>query len=213
RGRAREPCPGPRPPRGAGSKRVAGAAAREARERVKTPDPPAAPRHAAINELLPFIGFVERHPIGSTVEATVDSYSSHGAYVTVDGVRAYVPLRYLGEPPPRSARDVLALGSTAPFVVVSFNAPRRGIDLAMPGFEPPGIVVQPAKKAAKRTRRAAAVEAPPEPARVVAEAAPKETLAKAAKKTTKAKKAAKVTKATKATKATRATKAKQAPAP
>jgi hypothetical protein len=147
---------------------------------AKSAQPPAGTRHAAINELLPFLGFVERHPIGSTVDATIESYSSHGAYVTVGDVRAYVPLRFLGDPPPRSARDVLALGSTAPFVVVSFNAPRRGIDLAMPGFQPPGVVVEPVKKAAKRTRKAAAVEAPE------AEAPP----VKKATRATKAKKAA-----------------------
>ncbi len=67
-------------------------------------------RHTPINELLPFLGFVEHHPVGTMVEATTESYSSHGAYVTVGDVRAYVPLRYLADPAPRSARDVLALG-------------------------------------------------------------------------------------------------------
>jgi hypothetical protein len=155
---------------------------------AKRAQPPAGGRHGAINELLPFLGFVERHPIGSTVDATIESYSSHGAYVDVDGVRAYVPLRFLGAPPPRSAREVLALGSTAAFVVVSFNAPRRGIDLAMPGFQPADIVVEPVKKAAKRTRKAAktpAVEAAPVPAAPAPEAPTRK-----ATRATKAKKAA-----------------------
>src|SRR5690349_4649693 len=91
---------------------------------------PTAARHAPVNDLLPFLGFVEQHPIGTSVQATTESYSSHGAYVTMDGVRGYVPLRYLGDPAPRSAREVLAMGETATFVVVSFNPPRRGIDLA-----------------------------------------------------------------------------------
>src|SRR5206468_1900508 len=83
-------------------------------------------RHAAVNDLLPFLSFVEEHPVGTMVEATTESYSSHGAYVRVgDDVRAYVPLRYLDDPAPRSARDVLTLGETTPFVVVSFNPPRR----------------------------------------------------------------------------------------
>ena len=154
---------------------------------AKRAQPPAGGRHGAINELLPFLGFVERHPIGSTVDATIESYSSHGAYVDVDGVRAYVPLRFLGDPPPRSAREVLALTSTAPFVVVSFNAPRRGIDLAMPGFQPADIVVEPVKKAAKRTRKAVkapAVEAAPAP-----ETPEPQAPAKKATRATKAKKA------------------------
>jgi hypothetical protein len=191
---ASEPMPVPRTPPPATGRRkksvepkaveakavAAAVAAATSPAPAKSAQPPAGTRHAAINELLPFLGFVERHPIGSTVDATIESYSSHGAYVTVGDVRAYVPLRFLGDPPPRSARDVLALGSTAPFVVVSFNAPRRGIDLAMPGFQPPGVVVEPVKKAAKRTRKAAAVEAPE------AEAPP----VKKATRATKAKKAA-----------------------
>jgi Zc3h12a-like Ribonuclease NYN domain len=183
---ASEPMPAPKAPPPGGRKKAAAAVTAPAP--VKRAEAPAATRHAAINELLPFIGFVERHPIGSTVDATVDSYSSHGAYVTIGDVRAYVPLRYLGDPPPRSARDVLALGTTAPFIVVSFNAPRRGIDLAMPGFEPPGVVVQPVKKAAKRTRKAATVETPPA---AVPEPAPEAPPAKAAKKATRATKAKK----------------------
>jgi len=129
---------------------------------------------------------VEHHPIGSTVEATTESYSSHGAYVTIDGVRGYVPLRYLGDPAPRSARDVLAMGERATFVVVSFNPPRRGIDLAKPEFAPPSAAGAPmvdmaalvpeaarAKKAAaKRTRKAAAVPVE-EPAAPVKKAAAK----------------------------------------
>src|SRR5215207_246219 len=154
---------------------------------------PAGVRHAAINDLLPFLSFVEHHPVGSTVNATTESYSSHGAYVTVGDVRGYVPLRSLGDPPPRSARDVLAMGETEPYVVVSFNAPRRGIDLARPDFAPPGLAVVAsdaalAKKATKRTRKAAAVVVTPEPAEpeVGVVAGPVEPVKKAAKRTRKA---------------------------
>src|SRR5215204_1532068 len=188
---ASEPMPVPKAPppsgRGRGRKKVdADAGAPPSAAPGMTV--PAGVRHAAVNDLLPFIGFVEQHPIGSTVEATTESYSSHGAYVTMDGVRGYVPLRYLGEPAPRSAREVLAMGETATFVVVSFNAPRRGIDLAKPEFAPPLPAALPAmppevaelaeaaaegeaparapakgraKKAAKRTKKAAAAVAEP----------------------------------------------------
>ena len=91
-------------------------------------------KHDPINELLPFLDFVERHPVGSTVEATVDAFSSHGAYVLAGEARCYVPLRHLGDPAPRSAREVLSLGEQRTFVVVSFNAQRRGIDVADPAF-------------------------------------------------------------------------------
>src|SRR5207247_517099 len=91
--------------------------------------------------------FVERHPIGSPVEATIESYSSHGAYATVGTVRCYLPLRYLANPAPRSARDVVGLGDRLQLVVVSFNPSRRGIDVAVPELAP-----APVAAAAKRTR-------------------------------------------------------------
>src|SRR3954447_12417240 len=150
---ASEPMPVPKAPppggRGRGRKKA------DADAGASGPAPgaavPAGVRHAPVNDLLPFLGFVEEHPIGSSVEATTESYSSHGAYVTMDGVRGYVPLRYLGDPAPRSARDVLAMGETATFVVVSFNAPRRGIDLAKPEFAPPTAAGAPVVDVASLT--------------------------------------------------------------
>jgi hypothetical protein len=166
---------------------------------------PSGVRHAPVNDLLPFLGFVAEHPIGSTVEATTESYSSHGAYVTMNGVRGYVPLRYLGDPAPRSAREVLAMGETSTFVVVSFNPPRRGIDLAKPEFAPPSAAsvplvdmaalaaaaepTAPVKKTARRTRKAAAATGP-EPVRAPADEVP-ERVEVAAEAPAAAKKAAK----------------------
>ena len=85
------------------------------------------------NEAMPFIDFVGEHPVGSEVEATIERFSSHGAYVLVGQARAYVPLRNLAEPAPRSAKEMLRLGETRRFVVVAIDPPRRGIDLAVPG--------------------------------------------------------------------------------
>ena len=85
------------------------------------------------NEALPFIEFIADHPVGSEVEATVERFSSHGAYVLTGDARGYVPLRNLAQPAPRSAREVLNLGETRRFVVIAIDAPRRGIDLALPG--------------------------------------------------------------------------------
>ena len=85
-----------------------------------------------INDLLPFLGFVEHHPVGSIVQAVVESYSSHGAYVTIGDVRAYIPLRFMADPPPRSAREAMKLHDEVSLVVVGFHAQRRGIDLAAP---------------------------------------------------------------------------------
>jgi Zc3h12a-like Ribonuclease NYN domain/S1 RNA binding domain len=85
------------------------------------------------NEALPFIEFIADHPVGSQVDATVERFSSHGAYVLAGDARGYVPLRNLARPAPRSAREVLNLGERRRFVVIAIDAPRRGIDLALPG--------------------------------------------------------------------------------
>jgi Zc3h12a-like Ribonuclease NYN domain/S1 RNA binding domain len=137
------------------------------------------------NEALPFIEFVGRHAVGSEVEATVERFSSHGAYVTIGPARAYVPLRNLAEPAPRSAKGLLRLGESRRFVVVSIDPPRRGIDLALPGVvDVPAAPLpdlgaiaaevddtvaavpgeQPAKRTRSRKKAAAAEPAPAEEA-------------------------------------------------
>jgi len=95
--------------------------------RSKNPRKPAEPA----NDPLPFIEFVAKHPIGSTLEGEVESFSSHGAYVLAGGARCYVPLKLMGDPAPRAARDVMKLGETRRFAVHSLDTPRRGIDLAL----------------------------------------------------------------------------------
>ena len=131
----------------------------------------------ALNPLLPFVEFVAHHPVGSSVEATIESFSSHGAYATSESVRCYIPLRYLAKPAPRSAREVLTLGNTMPFTVVSIAAGRRGVDLAMPGFEPDGVVPTEAipatgKKAAAK-KGATPKKAPAKKAAAAKKATPK----------------------------------------
>ena len=152
----------------------------------------------ALNPLLAFVEFVADHPVGSPVDAEVESFSSHGAYVIVDGVRCYVPLRFLGKPAPRSAREVLALGEKRSFTVVSIAAGRRGVDLALPGFEPEGVTVTEAPPARRKaaTKKAKATAKPEKAAEKTdkaaekAAAAPKADTKKAATKKAPAKKAA-----------------------
>jgi hypothetical protein len=87
-----------------------------------------------VNELMPFLEFVEHHPVGTSVNGTVESYSSHGAYISIgeNGVRGYVPLRLMADPPPTSARKVMKIGESVTLVVVSFAPLRRSIDCAVP---------------------------------------------------------------------------------
>jgi hypothetical protein len=84
-----------------------------------------------LNDPLPFIEFVGAHPVGSTLDGIVENFSSHGAYVKAGGALCYVPLKLMGSPAPRTARDVLSLGEKRLFSVFSLDTPRRGIDLAL----------------------------------------------------------------------------------
>jgi hypothetical protein len=91
----------------------------------------------AVNEPLAFITFVAAHPLGSTFEGVVASFTSHGAMVDVglgDGgvLHCYAPLAGLGAPAPRAAREVLARGERRDFSLVGLDPPRRMAELALP---------------------------------------------------------------------------------
>jgi len=154
-----------------------------------------------VNDVLPFLQFVEKNAVGSVVVGVVESYSSHGAYITIGDVRGYVPLRLLGNPPPRSAREVMQLGSEVTLEVVEIIAGRRSIDL-IPTTKPvssqkvrkaaPAKKVAPVKKAAVKkvapVKKAAVKKAAPAKKAAVKKVAPVKKLA--VKKVAPAKKAA-----------------------
>src|SRR5207302_1959029 len=147
-----------------------------------------------VDEPLAFITFIADHQPGSEVEAIVDSFTSHGAFVTSNGARCYVPLTGLGDPPPRSAKDVLNRGETRTFVVQALDPPRRGIELALPDVaKVAGVptdetveaeIAEPApgrKKAAVRKKAAPGKKkAPAKKAEVAPKVAPKKAVAKKA---------------------------------
>jgi hypothetical protein len=114
------------------------------------------PKSGPVNDLLPFLTFVEHHPPGTSVVASVDHYSSHGAYVRIGDVIGYVPLRLMADPAPRSAREVMRVGESVTLVVESFAPARRSIDLAVPAMAPVAAAAP-----AKRSRKKAAPTAPP----------------------------------------------------
>jgi len=169
----------------------------------------AAPGHArsTVNDLLSFLTFVEGHPVGTSVNAIVDHYSSHGAYVRVGDIFAYVPLRLMADPAPRSAREFMKVGESITLVVDSLVPAKRSVDLAVPGvgsaptLAPTAVKKSRAKKAAAPTqkpapaKKAAATSSKPAPAQKPAPA--KKTVAKrpAAEKTVPVKKSAPVKKA------------------
>jgi hypothetical protein len=124
-----------------------------------------------VNSLVAFLEFVERHPVGTPVTGTVDSYSSHGAYVLLGEVRGYVPLRNMADPAPRSAREAMKVGEQVELLVAAFNARRRSIDLAVPAMAdalgivvaaPAGAATPPtSKRTAKKASAPAAKQAAP----------------------------------------------------
>ena len=113
----------------------------------------ATPKAVAVNDFLPFLAFVEHHPVGSSVNAVVENYSSHGAYVRVGDVKGYVPLRLMADPAPRSAREFMKIGDAVTLVVESFAPARRSIDLAVAGMSTAKLVEPPPAKAHGRARR------------------------------------------------------------
>jgi hypothetical protein len=86
----------------------------------------------AVNPALAFTTFVLNHRLGDELEAQVERFTSHGAVAFAEGVQCYVPCSGLGRPAPRRARDVLRRGERRRFVIQAFDAPRRGVELALP---------------------------------------------------------------------------------
>jgi predicted RNA-binding protein with RPS1 domain len=128
------------------AKPVAKAAAKAA---SRAPDRP--PAKSSVNELAPFLDFVERHPVGSKVKGVVERYAAHGAYVTLGDVRGYLPLRAMGDPPPRSAREHLDVGQAVTVTVETFVPARRSIDVR--------LVAATERKAARAPKKAAKTKA------------------------------------------------------
>jgi len=87
-----------------------------------------------VNDPLPFISFIAGHRLGEQLEGEVEGYTSHGAVVRVGEMRCYVPLANLGDPAPRSAREVLKRHQTGNFVLTALDPQRRGAELALPGI-------------------------------------------------------------------------------
>jgi len=192
---AMEPMPVPKspPPRRQRSEQPATPAS-ESKSATNSARRERAPRAGeVVNELMPFLEFVEHHPVGTSVNGTVESYSSHGAYISIgeNGVRGYVPLRLMARPAPTSARKVMQLGESVTLVVVSFAPLRRSIDCAVPDMADAAIAEvkadQAAEAAAERTGNAAEVSPEPPRRKRPAKKAPAK---KAAAKKAPAKKAA-----------------------
>lgn len=128
----------------------------------------------AVNELTPFLEFVEKYKTGSKVKGTVETYSAHGVYVRIGNVLGYLPLRLMSNPPPRSAREFVKIGQQVSLVVSSFTASRRSIDVGIVGLVTEvkksvatvaSAPAAPTKRAKKQKKRAAPVQTRKAPAK------------------------------------------------
>ena len=158
----------------------------EARKPMPVPKaPPPGAREKMITAVLPYLGFVEKNPVGSTVHAVVDGYAANGMTVKIGDISGYVPIRNMSAPPPRSAREKFKIGDEMDLVIVSYTPARRSVDLAVPGVvdvkKPETAKKAPAKKVAAAKKAAAPKEtaAKKAPAKKAAAAKKPETAKKA----------------------------------
>jgi len=89
-----------------------------------------------VNEAMGFLTFVSAHPVDSIVSGQVASFTSHGAMVAVvvegdTSVLCYAPTKHLSQPAPKSAREVLTLGQSAKFTVLSLDVKRRVAEVTL----------------------------------------------------------------------------------
>ncbi len=128
-----------------------GSGGRSKKKRV-TPPP-------AVNEPLAFINFVAAHPVGSTVEGEVVSFTSHGAMVDVaipggGDLHCYIPLTAMGTPPPIKARQVLKKGEVRSFVLAGLDPPRRVAELALSAASSPAATARGGSSEVKKSAAA-----------------------------------------------------------
>ena len=112
-----------------------------------------------VNELMPFLDFVETSPVGTRRLGQVERYSSHGAYVRVGDVSVYVSLRLMADPPPKSARAQVKIGEEVGVTIVGFVAERRSIDGAFDAVAPTATAAAPEEQP-DETSQAASASAP-----------------------------------------------------
>lgn len=176
----------------------------------------ARPSTAMANDLVSYLEFVEKHPVGTKVKAVVESYAANGVTVRIGEVAGYVPLKNIASPIPRSAREVFKIGDNVTLMVVGYTASRRSVDLGVPSVVADAVAASGAgtkKSPAKKSvaSKSAAGKAVPKKEPAKKSAAKKESAKKvAAKKATVA--TAKKSASTTATATKKAATKKAAPA-
>ena len=189
---ASKPMPVPKaPPPNARLKQAPAAKQQPDKRAQKKAPEKAAPGVVMANDVVPYLEFVEKHPVGSKVKAVVRSYAANGVSVMIGEVAGYVPLKYMAQPIPRSARDIFKIGDVATLTVVGYTPARRSVDLGVPEVAAtlikPSTAKAPAakKQAAKKSSAAKTVEKKPVEKKPAAKTVEKKPVEKkpAAKKT------------------------------
>jgi hypothetical protein len=135
-----------------------------------------------VNDLVSFLEFVEKHPVGAKVKAVVETYAANGVSVRIGSIAGYVPLKYMATPIPRSARDVFKLGDQVSLMVAGYSPSRRSVDLGVPDVVAVKVAESLQQDTKKKTKKSASaktsVKKTAVPARkVIAEKAPSKKVA------------------------------------
>ena len=131
---ASKPMPVPKtpPPNARLAKSAPAAAKQQASNSSKAPASTNKASTTMVNDLVSFLEFVEKHPVGAKVKAVVETYAANGVSVRIGNIAGYVPLKYMATPIPRSARDVFKLGDQVSLMVAGYSPSRRSVDLGVP---------------------------------------------------------------------------------
>jgi hypothetical protein len=115
----------------------------------KTPEVQAKPTNT--DDVMAYLTFVEKHPVGSVVKGEVDGFAANGVIVKVNDIRGYAPLRLLGSPAPRRPRDVFSMGEKVTLMIAGYTAARRSVDLGV--VEVVSAVLEKSTKAEKTSKK------------------------------------------------------------
>jgi hypothetical protein len=186
---ASKPMPVPKtPPPNARLTKSAPVAAKQNAATSKSPTSAAKPATTMVNDLVSFLEFVEKHPVGAKVKAVVETYAANGVSVRMGSIAGYVPLKNMATPIPRSARDVFKLGDQVSLMVVGYSPSRRSVDLGVPEVVSAKVAESLQQDTKKKSKKTAAAKTTP-----AKKSAVKKTSATARKSSTVEKASAKKT--------------------
>lgn len=179
---ASKPMPVPKtpPPNVRLAKSAAVAAKQNTATSTKSSASTTKPTATMVNDLVSFLEFVEKHPVGAKVKAVVETYAANGVSVRMGSIAGYVPLKNMATPIPRSARDVFKLGDQVSLMVVGYSPSRRSVDLGVPDVVSAKVaesLEQDTKKKSKKTATAKSGVVKKSPAKKTSASGRKSTVA------------------------------------